>query len=147
CNHVGGPLGEGHLDGDYVVCPWHHWKFHSRTGEGEPGFEKDCVPSYELREEGGRLWINLQPATRRNKLPHPHHPLARPVRREPGPIRVVGISTTVMDPAFPRYSTSEALLETALAAAGETGAEARCLRLSDLKFRACEGYYSKSAHA
>jgi len=23
CNHVGGPLGEGTLDGDYVVCPWH----------------------------------------------------------------------------------------------------------------------------
>ena len=21
CNHVGGPLGEGKLDGDYVVCP------------------------------------------------------------------------------------------------------------------------------
>lgn len=39
CNHVGGPLGEGHLDGDYVVCPWHHWKFHACTGEGEPGFE------------------------------------------------------------------------------------------------------------
>ncbi len=62
-------------------------------------------------------------------------------------MRVLGISTTVMDPAYPRYSTSEALLETALAAAGEMGAEARCLRLSDLKFRACEGYYSKSAHA
>ena len=21
CNHVGGPLGEGRLDGDYIVCP------------------------------------------------------------------------------------------------------------------------------
>ena len=21
CNHAGGPLGEGHHDGDYVVCP------------------------------------------------------------------------------------------------------------------------------
>ena len=21
CNHVGGPLGEGRLEGDYVVCP------------------------------------------------------------------------------------------------------------------------------
>ena len=35
CNHVGGPLGEGRLDGDYVVFPWHNWKFHRRTGEGE----------------------------------------------------------------------------------------------------------------
>jgi nitrite reductase/ring-hydroxylating ferredoxin subunit len=24
CNHVGGPLGEGRLDGDYIVCPWHN---------------------------------------------------------------------------------------------------------------------------
>ena len=34
CNHVGGPLGEGRLDGDYVVCPWHQWKFHRCTGAG-----------------------------------------------------------------------------------------------------------------
>ena len=46
CNHVGGPLGEGHLDGEYVVCPWHHWKFHRATGEGEPGFEADRVPRF-----------------------------------------------------------------------------------------------------
>ena len=39
CNHVGGPLGEGTLDGDYVVCPWHQWKFHRVTGLGEPGFQ------------------------------------------------------------------------------------------------------------
>src|SRR6185295_2008680 len=123
-NHVGGPLGEGALDGDYVVCPWHHWKFHCRTGEGEPGFEQDRVPRFDLKEEAGRLLLNLQPATRRNKLPHEPHPLARPVRREEGPVRVLGISATVMDPAYPRYSTSEALLETALAAAAaDLGAE------------------------
>lgn len=28
CNHIGGPLGHGKLDNDYVVCPWHFWKFH-----------------------------------------------------------------------------------------------------------------------
>jgi multimeric flavodoxin WrbA/nitrite reductase/ring-hydroxylating ferredoxin subunit len=147
CNHVGGPLGDGHLDGDYVVCPWHHWKFHCRTGEGEPGFEQDRVPSYDVREMDGHLYVNLMPATRRNKLPHEPHPLARPVHRGEGLVRVLGISTTVMDPAYPRYSTSEALLETALAAAGGLGAETRCLRLSELRFRPCEGYYSKSAHA
>jgi len=45
CNHVGGPLGEGRLDGDYIVCPWHGWKFHRVRGVGEPGFEEDCVPA------------------------------------------------------------------------------------------------------
>src|SRR6476659_10228100 len=148
CNHVGGPLGEGTLDGDYVVCPWHHWKFHCRTGQGEPGFEDDQVPAYEVQERHGRLYVNLDPVARRHKKPHPHHPLDRAIERAPGPVRVLGISTTVMDPAHPRYSTSEALLETALEAAGrEHGAETRLSRLSHLKFRPCEGYYSKSAHA
>jgi multimeric flavodoxin WrbA/nitrite reductase/ring-hydroxylating ferredoxin subunit len=147
CNHVGGPLGEGHLDGDYVVCPWHHWKFHCRTGSGEPGFEDDRVQSYALREEGGRLLVNLEPATGRHKLRHAVHPLARPVERAPGPVRVLGISTAVMDRAYPRYSTSEALLKSALEAAAPPVAESRKICLNDLDFRPCEGYYSKSAHA
>src|SRR5262245_46934915 len=59
CNHVGGPLGEGKLDGDYVVCPWHFWKFHYRTGEGEPGFEEDRVPSYPAKVENGRVLVDI----------------------------------------------------------------------------------------
>src|SRR5229473_1353673 len=53
CNHVGGPLGQGRLEGDYIVCPWHHWKFHRITGKGEPGFEDDAVPCYEVRVDDG----------------------------------------------------------------------------------------------
>lgn len=147
CNHAGGPLGEGHLDGDYLVCPWHHWKFHCVTGEGEPGYEEDKVPSYSLKEEGGRLYVDLGSETARTKKPHAPHPLSRPIIRGEGPIRVVGVSTTVMDPKFPRYSTSDALLDVALAHAQATGCETRLLRLNDLHFRHCEGYYSKSAHA
>ncbi len=147
CNHAGGPLGEGRLKGEYVVCPWHNWSFHCRKGHGEPGFEADQVPVYETKIEGGHLFVNLTPSVDRHKKPHAPHPLARPVVREAGPLRVVGISTTVMDKANPRYSTSEALLETALAQAHSEGAEARLIRLNDLSFRACEGYYSKSARA
>ena len=58
CNHAGGPLGEGKLDGDYVVCPWHYWKFHCRTGEGEPGYEDDRVPAHDVRVENGRVLVN-----------------------------------------------------------------------------------------
>ena len=147
CNHVGGPLGEGRLDGEYVVCPWHGWKFHCRTGTGEPGFEEDRVPSYPVRVEGGRLLVDLQGATPRHKAPHAPHPLARRVEREPGPLRVAGISTTVMDRAAPRYSGSDDLLRSALDHAQALGAESRLLRLNDLAFRACEGYYSKAARA
>ena len=85
CNHVGGPLGQGRLDGDFIVCPWHNWKFHRITGEGEPGFEDDQVPRYEFKTENGRLWVRIQPAVPRHKKPHDRHPLARLVVREAGP--------------------------------------------------------------
>lgn len=148
CNHAGGPLGAGRLDGDYLVCPWHNWKFHRCTGLGEPGYEDDAVPGYRCREENGRLLVDVNSASARTKKPHAPHPLARPVARAPGPVRVAGISTTAMDPANPRYSTSEALLQVALDhASGSLGCATQLLRLGALKFRACEGYYSKSAHA
>jgi len=147
CNHVGGPLGQGRLDGEYVVCPWHQYKFHRCSGAGEPGYEADRVPSYDVRERAGRVEIRATPATKRGHLPHAPHPLARPVEREPGPVRVLGLSTTVMTAGEPRYSTSEALLDVSLAAAAGDGAETKLIRLRDLSFRHCEGYYSKSARA
>ena len=52
-----------------------------------------------------------------------------------------------MDEANPRFSGSDHLLRHALDACVAHGAESRLIRLNELKFRACEGYYSKSAHA
>jgi multimeric flavodoxin WrbA len=67
--------------------------------------------------------------------------------REPGNLRILGISTTAMDANNPRYSTSDALLEISLEHAAELGAETKMIKINDLRFRHCEGYYSKSAHA
>ncbi|MDH4072070.1 MAG: Rieske (2Fe-2S) protein, partial [Gammaproteobacteria bacterium] len=114
CNHVGGPLGKGRLDGEYIVCPWHNWKFHCRTGLGEPGYEEDAVPRHDTKIVNGDLWVNMKPASKRMRKPHAPHPLARKVERNDGPVRLVGISTTAMDAANPRYSTSDALLEYAI---------------------------------
>lgn len=148
CNHVGGPLGQGQLDGEYLVCPWHQYKFHRQTGAGEPGYEADRVPSYAVRVEGGRVLVSAKPVTKRGHLPHAPHPLAREPVRAAGPIRIAGISTTMMQPGFPRYSTSEALLEVALAHARDAlGAGTQLIRLRDLAFGACEGYYSRAARA
>lgn len=148
CNHVGGPLGKGRLDGDYVECPWHYWKFHRLTGEGEPGFESDRVPRHDVKIEAGRVLVSREPVTKRNKAPHAPHPLARRIERAAGPLRVAGISATVMDRAHPRVSTSELLLEHALDhAKGALGCETQLIRLDSLKVRACEGFYSKSAQA
>jgi len=148
CNHAGGPLGKGSLEGSYVVCPWHQYRFHCKTGKGEPGYESDQVPSYELKEESAHLHINPQAVSKRANTPHPPHPLTRPLQRQPGPIRVVGISTTAMNAKYPRYSTSEVLLDVALDHAKDAlGLETKRIVLNQLKFRNCEGFYSKSAHA
>lgn len=147
CNHVGGPLGRGRLEGEYVVCPWHQYKFHRCTGEGEPGYEADKVPGYAVKEESGRLLVSAAPTSKRGHLPHEPHPLARSTDRAPGPLRIGGISTTAMDAANPRFSTSEHLLEVALNHAKTLGAESKLIKLNDLRFRHCEGYYSKAARA
>ncbi len=148
CNHVGGPLGEGTLEGDYLVCPWHQYKFHCKTGEGEPGFEADRVPSHETKIENGRLLVNLVPLTGRHKLPHEPHPLERTAGRAAGPVRVAGISTTAMDGRHPRFSGSDHLLACALDhAQAALECETRLIKLNELKFRHCEGFYSKSARA
>ncbi|MBM3529018.1 MAG: Rieske 2Fe-2S domain-containing protein [Alphaproteobacteria bacterium] len=147
CNHVGGPLGDGHLDGDYVTCPWHSWKFHRCTGIGEPGFEEDTVPAYPVKVESGRVLVDMASGTRRKRKPHAPHPLARKIERAPGPIRLAGISTSPMDEKNPRFSGSDHLLDHALKTCGAHGVETRLIRLSALSFRSCEGYYSKSAHA
>ncbi len=93
------------------------------------------------------LWISAAPVTPGKAVKREAHPLARPVKREPGSIRVVGISTTGMDPEEHRYSTSEALLEEALKHAAAQGCETKLIKLNELKFKHCEGYYSKSARA
>jgi multimeric flavodoxin WrbA/nitrite reductase/ring-hydroxylating ferredoxin subunit len=147
CNHVGGPLGQGRLDGDFVVCPWHAYKFHRLTGSGEPGFEDDRVPSHAVKVVAGRVLVQRTPSTPRHKLPHAPHPLARTPQRQPGPVRVLGLATTAMNLQEPRVSTSELLLDTALAHAATLGAETRRVALRELTFRTCEGYYSKNARA
>ena len=147
CNHVGGPLGEGRLDGDYIVCPWHQWKFHRATGKGEPGFEADCVPAFPVKVESGRVLVDLARPSKRTKAPHAPHSLAREVVRAPGPLRLAGISTTAMDARNPRFSGSDHLLGHALREGEKLGAETRLIALNGLKFRACEGFYSKAARA
>ncbi|MNK80908.1 Toluene 1,2-dioxygenase system ferredoxin subunit [compost metagenome] len=147
CNHVSGPLGEGRIEGDYIVCPWHYYKFHFKTGAGEPGFEDDRVASYPLKIESDHLLIDLNPKTPTNKLPHDPLPLARKPERAPGPLRIAGISTTVMDSKNPRVSTSELLLEASLKHAKDKGYDTHLIKIRDLSFRHCEGFYSKNAHA
>lgn len=89
------------------------------------------VAVFEFKEEDGSLWIRTAPTVPGKAVERAPHPLARPVKREPGPIRVVGISTNGMDAEEPRYSTSEALLEEALRHAAEQGCGTKLIKLND----------------
>ncbi len=147
CLHVGGPLGDGNLQGDAVVCPWHGWSFNRFDGKSAKG-HPFAVTSVELKEEDGFLWARLDTATPVKAPQREPHQLARPVKREPGPVRVFGLSTTGMDAEAPRYSTSEDLLNEALDhARGALACETKLSKLAEVKFKHCEGYYSKAAHA
>jgi nitrite reductase (NADH) small subunit len=33
CPHRGGPVGEGDVQGNVIVCPWHDWAFDLSTGQ------------------------------------------------------------------------------------------------------------------
>lgn len=148
CNHEKGPLGHGRMKGDYVVCPWHGWHYHRKTGHAEPPYYAACLPRHAVRVKGGHVFIDLRPQNKRAFFPHPKHPLARKVTRSPGPIRVAGISTTPMSKVLTRYSTSEHLLEAALAhARTKLRADTKLIKLRDLRFNHCGGFYSIDEHA
>jgi len=59
CPHLGCGLSGGSLDGFWVVCPCHDWRFDLETGlcEEGPGFE---LVMYKLKIEAGKIWIRIE---------------------------------------------------------------------------------------
>ncbi len=57
CAHRGGPLSEGELDGDCIVCPWHSTRFRLEDGAVDRGPSTYPQPVYEVRVEGGRIEV------------------------------------------------------------------------------------------
>jgi nitrite reductase (NADH) small subunit/3-phenylpropionate/trans-cinnamate dioxygenase ferredoxin subunit len=56
CPHMGGPLGEGKLEGCVVSCPWHGWTFDVRTGlPDHPGGHS--VAAYEVEVRGDEVFV------------------------------------------------------------------------------------------
>lgn len=155
CNHMGGPLSKGKLKKGCIECPWHYWQFQHQTGEAvtksvEPlASHGGTVPQLPLKIVGDSLFINIKQESERVRPSYNSgSDLGREPKREPGKIRVLGISTTAMDKNHPRFSTSEELLKSALKKAEmDIEVETRILALSDLNFRNCEGFYSKSEKA
>jgi nitrite reductase (NADH) small subunit len=61
CPHEGGPLCDGIVTGESVVCPLHGWKVNLAQGHVErPPHGKDrCVQTYRTRVEDGIVFIEV----------------------------------------------------------------------------------------
>jgi NADPH-dependent 2,4-dienoyl-CoA reductase/sulfur reductase-like enzyme/nitrite reductase/ring-hydroxylating ferredoxin subunit len=57
CTHYGGPLSEGTLVGDEIVCPWHHARFDVRTGVPTRAPALRPIRCYRTETSGGRVHV------------------------------------------------------------------------------------------
>ena len=59
CPHLGGPLGQGWIEGGAVICPWHAWAFDPVTGQAA---QPECaqVRVYPLRVEGEAVEVDVE---------------------------------------------------------------------------------------
>src|SRR5213592_1519841 len=148
CNHKGGPLSEGRLRGEFVMCPWHAWEYSVITGKGPEGYDEEQVPVFAVEERPDGVYVQTPPVMPRKLVKHkPSHLLETHAKTPGAPPRVLGISTTAMDEANPRFSTSDALLEHAMTRARDLQTDTQLIKLRTLKFQHCEGNYSKASHA
>ena len=58
CPHEDGPLAEGWLEGDAVVCPWHGFDFDLGTGRCRVD-EDLSIAVYPVRVAGDRVEVDL----------------------------------------------------------------------------------------
>jgi nitrite reductase (NADH) small subunit len=58
CPHRRGPLGQGWVEGESVVCPWHSWTFNVKTGVAELPVH-DRVAVFAVRVEGGDVLVEI----------------------------------------------------------------------------------------
>jgi nitrite reductase (NADH) small subunit len=58
CPHRGGPLAEGDLMGNEIICPWHLWGFDVASGlcAGNPEIS---VTAHEVQLDGDRVLVRL----------------------------------------------------------------------------------------
>jgi nitrite reductase/ring-hydroxylating ferredoxin subunit/multimeric flavodoxin WrbA len=155
CLHKGGDLGQGFIqkleDGErYVACPWHGWQYHLETGKAPYGY-KDQQAAYAVQITDGMITVSEKPITTAVKAAHEDDldDLRKlQYQTTPDSLNVLGISTTNLNADIPRPSTSDLALEEALDfAKAHHHAQTKLIRLRELKFRHCEGYYSRHERA
>jgi len=55
CSHLGGPLSQGTLDGDKIICPWHSSTFRLTDGSVVHGPASSRQVSYRARVNAGQV--------------------------------------------------------------------------------------------
>jgi len=63
CSHAGGPLHEGTIEDNIVVCPWHASRFDLRTGAVRGGPATVSQVRYDARITEGRVEVRRSPAS------------------------------------------------------------------------------------
>ena len=58
CPHAGGPLDEGEVEGNVVVCPWHGAEFDMATGEALTMPASDSIATYQVRVDGEEIQVS-----------------------------------------------------------------------------------------
>jgi nitrite reductase (NADH) small subunit len=58
CLHVGGPLGQGVIEGGKLICPWHGWAYDPKTGQLGSSAEHK-VQVYSIKVQDGNVLIQL----------------------------------------------------------------------------------------
>jgi nitrite reductase (NADH) small subunit len=58
CLHRGGPLGQGVIEGDKIVCPWHGWQYIAKSGEAahNPAAK---LALYPIKVEGDDVLVEI----------------------------------------------------------------------------------------
>lgn len=59
CTHDGGPLGDGELDGNSIVCPRHGAKFDIMTGKALTMPATKATQTYPVKVEGDDVLIEI----------------------------------------------------------------------------------------
>ena len=66
CTHMGGPLQDGTLIGERVMCPWHGSEFNVCTGAVEAGPADRPIGTHEVRMDGERVLVKAPPVVERS---------------------------------------------------------------------------------
>jgi chlorite dismutase/nitrite reductase/ring-hydroxylating ferredoxin subunit len=57
CPHANGPLADGQLEGESIVCPWHGSRFHLGTGQPVGGPAARPLTLFPTKVEDGHIWV------------------------------------------------------------------------------------------